>query len=99
MYLTSDATQIQTAFPHLSKTGGRIILTSSGVSLRPTKSWAAYSCAKAALNHLCTNLAHEEPSISAVSITPGIVDTGIHKLVREQRKFMSLVRMHFCLFN
>jgi NAD(P)-dependent dehydrogenase (short-subunit alcohol dehydrogenase family) len=89
--LTSDVVQIQTAFPHLSKSGGRIILTSSGVSLRLTKSWAAYSCSKAALNHLCASFAHEEPSISAVSVTPGIVDTGIQKLVRDQRKFSSLL--------
>lgn len=39
------------------------------------------------MNHLSTLLAYEEPDIFNVSITPGIVDTGIQKLVREQRKF------------
>ena len=38
------------------------------------------------MNQLCSILAFEEPSISVVAVTPGVVDTSIQKTVRETRK-------------
>lgn len=91
--------QVQTAFPYLSKNNGRIVFTSSGVSVRPTKSWAAYSCGKAAMNQLCSSLAYEEPSISVVAVTPGIVDTNIQKIVRDTRKFTRYISLKQLAFS
>lgn len=61
-------------------------MTSSGVSITPNAAWVAYACAKRAMNCLCAGLTVEEPSVMCVCITPGIVDTGIQKEVREERK-------------
>jgi NAD(P)-dependent dehydrogenase (short-subunit alcohol dehydrogenase family) len=72
--------------PQLRQNKGSIIMTSSGVSLRPNKAWNAYAAAKRAMNSVCAGLDLEEPDISTVCITPGIVDTGIQKQVRENRK-------------
>jgi NAD(P)-dependent dehydrogenase (short-subunit alcohol dehydrogenase family) len=63
-------------------------MTSSGVSIQPHPSWIAYASAKRAMNCLCESLVLEEPLIRAICITPGIVDTGLQKAVRDQRKFL-----------
>jgi NAD(P)-dependent dehydrogenase (short-subunit alcohol dehydrogenase family) len=63
-------------------------MTSSGVSIRPHPAWIAYASAKRAMNCLCESLVLEEPLITALCITPGIVDTGLQKEVRDQRRFL-----------
>ena len=60
-------------------------MTSSGVSLKPGPAWAAYACAKSAMNYLCGSVQLEEPDVSCLCITPGIVDTGMQREVRDQR--------------
>ena len=44
----------------------------------------AYGSSKAAFNSLARHLAVEEPDIAAVAISPGRVDTGMQKELREQ---------------
>jgi len=77
---------IQVALPHLRKTKGSVIMTSSGVSLRPHPAWIAYASSKRAMNCLCAGLTLEEPDISCLCMTPGIADTGLQKEVREKHK-------------
>jgi len=62
-------------------------MTSSGVSLRPAHAWIAYASAKRAMNCLCAGLKLEEPEVSTVCVTPGIVNTDMQKEVRDERKF------------
>ncbi|KAH7098444.1 NAD(P)-binding protein [Auriculariales sp. MPI-PUGE-AT-0066] len=60
--------------------GGRLVLMSSLVSTVAPEGLAAYSASKAAVDSLARSLKNEEPSITAVSIHPGMVATD---MVRE----------------
>ncbi|MBT6844679.1 MAG: SDR family NAD(P)-dependent oxidoreductase [Euryarchaeota archaeon] len=72
----------------LSNLGGsqqsRITTISSGAALRPVESWSAYCVAKAGLDMWARCLAAEGASsnISAISIAPGVVDTGMQSDIR-----------------
>jgi NAD(P)-dependent dehydrogenase (short-subunit alcohol dehydrogenase family) len=68
----------------LRESKGRVINISSGAAIRPIASWSAYCAAKAGLTHLTRVLASEEPSITAVSVRPGVVDTQMQALIREK---------------
>jgi NAD(P)-dependent dehydrogenase (short-subunit alcohol dehydrogenase family) len=68
----------------LRESKGRVINISSGAAINPTASWSAYCAAKAGLTHLTRVLASEEPSITAVSVRPGVVDTNMQALIREK---------------
>lgn len=72
------------AIPELRKSSGRVIFISSGASTSAYVGWGAYGTSKAALDHLCAHLAVEEPSITAVTISPGKVDTAMQKEIREE---------------
>lgn len=74
--------QIQLAWSYLIDAGGQIIMTSSGVALQPSMGWAPYGCSKSTMNYLAACIPLEEPRLSALSITPGIVDTGIQAKAR-----------------
>ena len=72
------------ALPHLRRTQGRIVHVSTGAAVRPVPTWGAYSTSKAGLNHLTRILAVEEPQVTTVAFRPGIVDTDMQALIREQ---------------
>ncbi|CAK7203775.1 hypothetical protein SEUCBS139899_006522 [Sporothrix eucalyptigena] len=72
------------AIPELRKTSGRIVIISSGASLKGYASWGAYGSSKAAANSLVQHLAVEEPAITSVAVAPGRVDTDMQKDIREQ---------------
>lgn len=74
----------QAALPHLRLHLGRIINVSSGAAVSALPGWSAYCTAKAALNHFTRVLAVEEPSITAVAVRPGVVDTEMQVLIREK---------------
>ena len=75
----------QAALPHLRRAAqGRVINVSSGAAVRPTAGWSAYCASKAALNMLTAVLAKEEPSIAALAVRPGVVDTAMQAALREQ---------------
>ena len=79
--------QAQLALPYLRNTNGQILMTSSGVSLRPSEGgWIAYACSKAAMNWLAACLVQEETQVSIICVTPGIVDSGQQEEVRKHRK-------------
>lgn len=62
-------------------------MTSSGVTEDPSKAWIPYACSKAAMNYLAGSLPLEEPNVTTVCLYPGIVDTGMQRAVREDRKY------------
>jgi NAD(P)-dependent dehydrogenase (short-subunit alcohol dehydrogenase family) len=74
----------QAALPALRISGGRVVNVSSGAAEKVTPGWAAYSLAKAALNHLTRFLAQEEPEITAIVVRPGVVDTAMQATIREE---------------
>ena len=62
----------------------RVTTISSGAALRPLASWSAYCTAKAGLDMWTRCLAEEgaQHNITAVSVAPGIVDTGMQTAIR-----------------
>ncbi len=72
------------ALPSLRQTGGRVINITSGSAELPIGGWGAYSSAKIAINHLTRILASEEPSITALAVRPGLVDTGMQAAIRRE---------------
>jgi NAD(P)-dependent dehydrogenase (short-subunit alcohol dehydrogenase family) len=74
----------QAALPALRNSGGRVVNVSSGAAEKVTPGWAAYSTAKAALNHMTRFLAQEEPQITAIAVRPGMVDTAMQAAIRQQ---------------
>jgi benzil reductase ((S)-benzoin forming) len=62
----------------------RVTTISSGASLRPVGSWSAYCTAKAGLDMWARCMAEEGKvhNISAISVAPGIVDTGMQEDIR-----------------
>ena len=62
----------------------RVTTISSGASLRPIGSWSAYCTAKAGLDMWARCMAEEGRvhNISAISVAPGIVDTGMKEDIR-----------------
>ena len=75
---------IQAAIPHLRATAGRVVNVSSGASTGAMVGWASYCASKAALNHMTRVLALEEPGITAVAVRPGIVDTEMQAVIRNE---------------
>lgn len=74
----------QAALPHLRLHLGKVINVSSGAAVSPLPGWSAYCTAKAALTHFTRVLAAEEPSITAVSLRPGVIDTNMQTRIREE---------------
>lgn len=72
------------AIPHLRRQQGRIINVGSGAANRPIQAASAYCASKAALVHFTRVLAEEEPSLTAISVRPGVVDTQMQSLIRQE---------------
>lgn len=74
----------QAALPHLRQRNGRAIHISSGAAINAIPGWGAYSVAKAGLNHFNKILAAEEPNITTLTVRPGVVDTEMQALIRNE---------------
>ncbi|NPA06895.1 MAG: SDR family NAD(P)-dependent oxidoreductase [Chloroflexi bacterium] len=74
---------VQATLPMLRASQGRVINISSGAGVKPYPSWAPYATAKAALNHFTRILAAEEPTITALALRPGVIDTDMQRFIRE----------------
>jgi NAD(P)-dependent dehydrogenase (short-subunit alcohol dehydrogenase family) len=72
------------AIPHLRQSRGRILNISSGAAVHAVEGWGAYCLAKGAVNQLTRMIAAEEPGITAISFRPGVVDTEMQVLIRNQ---------------
>lgn len=67
-------------------TGGRVLHLSSGAAHRPIAGWGAYCASKAAL-HMISRVLEVELAgreIAVGSVRPGVVDTPMQSLIREQ---------------
>jgi NAD(P)-dependent dehydrogenase (short-subunit alcohol dehydrogenase family) len=72
------------ALPHLRAARGRVVHVSSGAAINPIPGWSAYCTAKAALHQFSRVLALEATQVASISLRPGVVDTGMQALIREQ---------------
>lgn len=72
----------QAALPFLRKTGGRLINVSTGAAVQPLPNASAYCATKAGLTHLTRVLALEEPDVTCLCFSPGVVDTSMQEEVR-----------------
>lgn len=76
----------QRLLPHL--TGGRVLHISSGAAHHPIAGWGAYCASKAALymvyQVLDLELELDSREIAVASVRPGVVDTPMQALIREQ---------------
>ncbi|GAV29667.1 hypothetical protein PMKS-003169 [Pichia membranifaciens] len=59
------------------------VYVSSSASEVRYDGWLAYGSSKAAVNHLAMDLDAEESLVRAISIDPGVVDTGMQVNIRE----------------
>lgn len=65
----------------------RIVMISSGAGKNPYSGWSHYCTAKAGLDMFTRTIALEQaqdPLFKALSIAPGVVDTAMQTLIREQ---------------
>lgn len=74
----------QAALPYLRQRNGRVINVSAEAAIKIIPGWAAYSAAKAALNHFTRVLAKEEPDITVIAFRPGAVDTAMQATIRHK---------------
>ncbi|KIW19581.1 hypothetical protein PV08_00154 [Exophiala spinifera] len=76
--VVSQISMLAEAIPHLRRTKGRVVFTSSDAGEKPSfAAWGAYGATKAAVNYLVKVLALEEPEITAVGLYPGVVNTPL----------------------
>lgn len=66
--------------------GGRVLHVSSGAARNPLAGWGAYCVSKAGLYMLYQMLNVERNDIAVGSIRPGVVDTPMQTLIREQEE-------------
>jgi NAD(P)-dependent dehydrogenase (short-subunit alcohol dehydrogenase family) len=92
---------IHHALPHLRARRGRVVNVSSGAAASPVPGWSAYSVAKAAINQLTRALAEEAPDVVALALRPGVVDTEMQAVIREEgatgmpaERHQRFVRLH-----
>jgi NAD(P)-dependent dehydrogenase (short-subunit alcohol dehydrogenase family) len=71
------------ALPYLRRSHGRVVNVSSGAAVSVVAGWSAYCAAKAALNMFNQVLAVEESEITAVAVRPGVVDTEMQAIIRQ----------------
>lgn len=74
----------QAALPELIKQKGRVINISSGAAEMVIQGAAAYCAAKAGLNHFTRIVAAENPDITTVAVRPGVVDTPMQEVLRQE---------------
>jgi NAD(P)-dependent dehydrogenase (short-subunit alcohol dehydrogenase family) len=74
---------VQQALPALRQTRGRVINVSSGAASKAIGTWSAYCASKAALTHFTRILNVEEPQVTAIAFRPGVVDTAMQAVIRE----------------
>jgi len=60
----------------------RILNISSGAGRNPMPGWGVYCATKAALDRYTQVLAAENPGVRAVSLAPGVINTGMQERIR-----------------
>jgi NAD(P)-dependent dehydrogenase (short-subunit alcohol dehydrogenase family) len=71
---------------HTSKRTGTVVNISSGAGVHPFEGWGAYCAGKAAVDMLSRVAALEEAprGIRVYALAPGVVETGMQRLIRSQ---------------
>ncbi len=75
---------VRAAISDLRKHKGRIVNVSSGAATMALENASAYCTGKAALNHFTRVLAAEEKGLTALTVRPGVVDTGMQAVLRNE---------------
>jgi NAD(P)-dependent dehydrogenase (short-subunit alcohol dehydrogenase family) len=75
---------VRAAISALRGHNGRIVNVSSGAATMALATVSAYCTAKAALNHFTRVLAAEEPDVTALTVRPGVVDTDMQAVLRNE---------------
>lgn len=70
---------IQLALPALRKVSGSVVNITSDAATEAYAGWGGYGSSKAALEHLSSVLAAEEPEVRVLSIDPGDMQTRMHQ--------------------
>jgi len=87
---------VHNAVLELRKQSGRIVNVSSGAANLALETISAYCTAKAALNHFTRILAEEEPTLTTMTVRPGVVDTDMQGYIREGgRNTMSVEQIEY----
>lgn len=73
------------ALSDLRRRNGRIVNVSSGAANLALETVGAYCTAKAALNHFTRVLAAEEKNVTALAMRPGVVDTDMQAVLRNDK--------------
>jgi NAD(P)-dependent dehydrogenase (short-subunit alcohol dehydrogenase family) len=82
--LLGPAALARFALEELRRRRGRVVNISSGAAVHAITAAGAYCVSKAALNHLTTVIAAEAPEVTAVALRPGVVDTRMQVVLRQQ---------------
>ena len=75
---------VRAAIATLRQHNGRIVNVSSGAANLALETVSAYCTGKAALNHFTRVLAAEEPTVTALAVRPGVVDTDMQAILRSE---------------
>jgi NAD(P)-dependent dehydrogenase (short-subunit alcohol dehydrogenase family) len=70
----------QLLLPSLRASAGVVVNVSSDAAVEAYGGWGGYGSAKAALDHLTTVLAVEEPELGVYAFDPGDMRTDMHQL-------------------
>lgn len=86
--LLAPARLARRLLPALVKSQGRLVTVGTGAATSPISSWSAYCASKAGLLMLMRVIAQEYPEITALSLSPGVVDTVMQLTIRERHQMM-----------
>jgi len=75
---------VRAAISELRRHNGRIVNISSGAATMALETVSAYCTGKAALNHFTRVLAAEEAAVTALTVRPGVVDTDMQAVLRNE---------------
>jgi len=75
---------VRAAIFDLRRHNGRIVNVSSGAANIALETASAYCAGKAALNHFTRVLAAEEKGVTALTVRPGVVDTDMQAVLRNE---------------
>ena len=75
--------------------GGRLLHIGTGASHIPIKGWGAYCVSKAALSMLTRMLQLECHDLLVASVMPGIIDTAMQEIIRDNPEAMDSDKSRF----
>jgi len=82
--LLAPLTLTRCALGALRESRGRVIQVSTGAAVQPLPHFGAYCATKAGLTQLARVLALEEPAVTTLCFSPGVVDTGMQEKIRRE---------------